>query len=581
MILNEVLEKLPKHLMSLVIDQPYNEYTSQDHAVWRYVMRQNVEYLSKVAHGSYLEGLKKTGISINEIPHMYGMNRILKEIGWAAVAVDGFIPPAAFMEFQAYNVLVIAADIRPINQIEYTPAPDIIHEAAGHAPIIADPDYADYLRKFGEIGAKAFSSAADYRQYEAIRHLSILKANPYTPKEKIRDAELRLEKIDQEIGEPSEMSRIRNLHWWTVEYGLIGDLRKPKIYGAGLLSSIGESFSCLKDEVAKLPYSIDAVNYNFDITTRQPQLFVTPDFEYLTEVLNRFANRMALKRGGLYGINQAIDSENVATAVYSSGLQVSGIFSDVTAICDDPVYLLTNSPTQLAFDNRELKDHNKTYHQHGFGSPVGHFKSSQIPPELLSENELAEIGILAGERCKIEFVSGITVEGFLKKILNKEGNNLLFSFEDCLVKHNETVLFEPSWGTYDMAVGQLITSVHSGPADANAFELTFAVPQEKTQKIEHNDKARRLHGFYSNVRKLREHGFITSDLKLIWQKIKTDFPDEWLIILELLELTQKSTDATDLTNELTGYLLQKIENRPQLSTLISNGLNLLNKKNNN
>ena len=131
--MNEILEKLPRHLMQLVIDQPYNSYTAQDHAVWRYVMRQNVRYLSGVAHGSYLDGLNKTGISIDSIPHMYGMNRILKEIGWAAVAVDGFIPPSAFMEFQAYNVLVIAADIRPIDQIEYTPAPDIIHEAAGTA----------------------------------------------------------------------------------------------------------------------------------------------------------------------------------------------------------------------------------------------------------------------------------------------------------------------------------------------------------------------------------------------------------------------------------------------------------------
>ena len=116
--MNHVLDKLPRYLLNLVIDQPYNSYTPQDHAVWRYVMRQNIKYLSRMAHGSYLEGLRKTGISINEIPHMYGMNRILKEIGWAAVAVDGFIPPAAFMEFQAYNVLVIAADIRPIDQIE-------------------------------------------------------------------------------------------------------------------------------------------------------------------------------------------------------------------------------------------------------------------------------------------------------------------------------------------------------------------------------------------------------------------------------------------------------------------------------
>src|SRR5512133_3341551 len=166
--MNAILDKLPHHLMQLVIDQPYNGYTAQDHAVWRYVMRQNVRYLSKVAHGSYLEGLKKTGISVDRIPQMYGMNRILKEVGWAAVAVDGFIPPSAFMEFQAYNVLVIAADIRPIDQIEYTPAPDIIHEAAGHAPIIADPVYSEYLRLFGKIGSKAFSSARDNEIYEAV-----------------------------------------------------------------------------------------------------------------------------------------------------------------------------------------------------------------------------------------------------------------------------------------------------------------------------------------------------------------------------------------------------------------------------
>ena len=62
--INKVLDKLPHHLMNLVIDQPYNGYTSRDHALWRFVMRQNVRYLSLVAHGSYLEGLRKTGISI-------------------------------------------------------------------------------------------------------------------------------------------------------------------------------------------------------------------------------------------------------------------------------------------------------------------------------------------------------------------------------------------------------------------------------------------------------------------------------------------------------------------------------------
>ena len=100
---NEIIDRLPIHLRQFIKPQNYEEYTAINQAVWRYVMRKNVQYLSKVAHSSYLDGLKQTGISVDSIPNMYGMNRILKEIGWSAVAVDGFIPPAAFMEFQAYN----------------------------------------------------------------------------------------------------------------------------------------------------------------------------------------------------------------------------------------------------------------------------------------------------------------------------------------------------------------------------------------------------------------------------------------------------------------------------------------------
>jgi phenylalanine-4-hydroxylase len=210
--LNEVTQKLPKHLHKFIVKQPYDEYTPQNQAVWRYVMRMNIDFLSEVAHSSYVNGLERTGISSESIPKMEGMNRILKEIGWAAVSVDGFIPPNAFMEFQAYNVLVIASDMRTIDHIEYTPAPDIIHEAAGHAPIIANPEYAEYLRRFGEIGSKAISSAKDYEMYEAIRLLSILKENPNSTQKEIEEAQDRVEFVQSNIGELSEMAQIRNLH---------------------------------------------------------------------------------------------------------------------------------------------------------------------------------------------------------------------------------------------------------------------------------------------------------------------------------------------------------------------------------
>src|SRR5690554_2826197 len=189
---NPLIERLPKHLKQFIKPQNYEEYTPINQAVWRYVMRKNVDYLSRVAHDSYVDGLKKTGISVDSIPNMYGMNRILKEIGWAAVAVDGFIPPSAFMEFQAYNVLVIASDIRQLSYIEYTTAPDIIHERAGHAPITTNPEYTKYLRRFGETGCKAISSAKNHELYHAVRNLSIKKEAEGSSKPEIEKAEKKI-----------------------------------------------------------------------------------------------------------------------------------------------------------------------------------------------------------------------------------------------------------------------------------------------------------------------------------------------------------------------------------------------------
>ena len=80
---NPLIDRLPKHLKQFIKAQDYADYSSINQAVWRYVMRKNVDYLGKVAHNSYLDGLKKTGLDVDNIPDMYGMNRILKEIGWA------------------------------------------------------------------------------------------------------------------------------------------------------------------------------------------------------------------------------------------------------------------------------------------------------------------------------------------------------------------------------------------------------------------------------------------------------------------------------------------------------------------
>ncbi|MGB0347954.1 MAG: aromatic amino acid hydroxylase, partial [Balneolaceae bacterium] len=443
--LNEVTRKLPKHLHKFIVRQPYEDYTPQNQAVWRYVMRMNVDYLSKVAHGSYQEGLKKTGIYVDHIPRMEGMNRILKEIGWAAVSVDGFIPPNAFMEFQAYNVLVIASEMRTIDHIEYTPAPDIIHEAAGHAPIISNPEYAEYLRRFGEIGSKAISSSKDYEMYEAIRLLSILKEDPNSDQKEIDEAQRQVEFLQDNMGELSEMAMIRNLHWWTVEYGLIGDLDQPKIYGAGLLSSIGESKWCMESGVQKVPYSLDAAYQNFDITKPQPQLFVTPDFAYLSLVLEEFANTMALRTGGLEGVEKLIDSGNLGTIELSTGVQVSGTFSNV--IKDEKgrvAYVQTTGPTALSTRDKELIGHGTNIHIDGFGSPVGHLKGINLPIEDMAPRDLDAYGIYEGKTVTLEFESGIIVEGkVITGTRDLQGKILLVTLEDCTVTYFDQVLFKP------------------------------------------------------------------------------------------------------------------------------------------
>ena len=138
--------------------------------------------------------------------------------------------------------------------------------------------------------------------------LSIVKEAEGTPQATIDAAEKAVEDLQNNMGELSEMAQIRNLHWWTVEYGLIGTVENPKIYGAGLLSSIGESAYCMTDEVKKIPYDISAAYQSFDITKLQPQLYVTPTFAYLNLVLEEFANKMALRTGGLSGIEKLIHS---------------------------------------------------------------------------------------------------------------------------------------------------------------------------------------------------------------------------------------------------------------------------------
>lgn len=590
---NELIDRLPPHLKQYIKPQNYEHYTPINQAVWRYVMRKNVSYLSKVAHESYVDGLKKTGISIDYIPSMYGMNRILKEIGWAAVAVDGFIPPNAFMEFQAYKILVIASDIRQLENIAYTPAPDIIHEGAGHAPIIASPDYAEYLRRFGEIGAKAISSAHDTEMYEAVRELSILKELPQPDSHKaggvnkalkehldnINQAEKRIETLQNKKVEASEISLIRNLHWWTVEYGLVGTVKNPKIYGAGLLSSIGESEWCMKPEVKKLPYSIDATFQDFDITKPQPQLYVTPDFAYLQEVLEEFANTMAVRKGGWRGLKKLIESKQIGTIELSTGLQISGVFTKMIQNEDNEVvYFETNGATALAYREKEIIGHGISRHANGFRSPLGKLKKINLAIENMGPRDLAAYNFYDGKPIEFEFESGIKVTGMnVTGMRNLKGELMLIQFTACTVMYNEEVLFSPKDGDFDMAVGKDIVSAFAGAADYNSFDLvTHKVSENLTTKTILSEEEKILNKLYQQVRSFRENKNLNEDfLEGIFNLILEKYPEDWLLSLEIYEIVSENHSV--FSEKVLNYLNDLQKRKTKITHLIKSGLQLIEK----
>ncbi len=569
---NIVLERLPRHLKRYVVAQRYERYTALDKALWRYVMRQNYSFLKDVAYYPYIPGLKKAGLSIATIPNLQDMNDSLKLIGWGAVTVDGFIPPAAFMEFQAHRVLVIAADIRQLEHIEYTPAPDIIHESSGHAPIIGEPDYAAYLQYFGEVGTKALSSGKDFELYEAIRYLSILKEHATTTEVELEEAEKNLQIIQDNMGEPSEMALLSRLHWWTVEYGLIGDLHNPKIYGAGLLSSIGESASCMQEDVPKLPYSLNAIEYAYDITKPQPQLFVTPDFEHLKIVLDKFADTMAFRVGGKLSVDKAIDCRAVCTVQYSSGLQVSGVFK--LANTDQNLsYIQTQGPTALAFAGKQLEGHGKDYHSEGFGSPVGNLRGADQDLEDFDAVTLIQYGIVEGQQCLLNFASGITVVGTVQRIVRQFDKIVLISFTACEVYRNDgkEVYFRPEWGIYDMAVGTEIISVFAGAADKDAYETLKEHPGQASFSMTSETEDVKLVNLHAAIRNLRDKGFDQEAWLYIFNLLGPENADHWLGLVELFEIAW-ANNAEELANLAEVRLLKFVTLYPHLKKLIDDGL---------
>jgi phenylalanine-4-hydroxylase len=272
---------------------------------------------------------------------------------------------------------------------------------------------------------------------------------------------------------------------------------------------------------------------------------------------------------------KAIESENIATAEYSSGMQVSGIFSDVIVDQGHAVYLKTSGPTTLNYNNKMLEGHSKKYHKDGFGSPVGRISGTLKPTRLLNDSDLKDLGIVKGSKSKFQFESGVKIEGKFEKSVRKNGNLILLSFSDCIVKHNGKILFEPGWGIYDMAVGEQIISAYNGPADPEGYGIKYEVPKEKTHQIEYDQHAVQLHKFYHDIRMIRETGKDNGQLTDIWAKFSAEFPEDWLLSVEILELVKQLDVNSGLEEKVIEHLNQLRQQKPEIKQIVENGLSLV------
>lgn len=543
-------DRLPYHLKKYCTEHDYDKYTARDQAGWRYIMRRALPFFRENAVNGYEKGLEATGIGIESIPHIDNIDRKMQDFGWGAVPVCGFIPPWAFLEFQARRILPIATDMRTVDHIAYTPAPDIVHEAAGHAPILPDQDYNSYLSHYASLGCKAIYSREDLDLYEAIRVLSDIKEKPESTAAEITEAERHLQATTLSITYVSEAAKVGRMSWWTAEYGLAGDIRKPKIFGAGLLSSVGESKQAITDKVKKIPLSILCTQYSYNITEPQPQLFVAEDMQHLHSVLEDLDSSLSYRIGGLSALAEGKKARAVTTSVLNSGVAISGIIDDYEPSRGNIAFIKMKGPVQLSKSDQEIKGQGINQHPEGFSSPIGRWKRVPLrPPHKLTEEELnRRCGLILGRPSKIEFLSGIEVFGTPTQFQRDNyGNLIVISFQNCHVKWGDRLLFDPSWGTFDMVVGDEVSSVYGGPADRQSYGEHEISETNTTpgREVPYTDEENKLFDYYSQVREFRESNLSSSTveeretIKALSEKLVLTHPSEWLLMIEVIELSKK------------------------------------------
>jgi phenylalanine-4-hydroxylase len=235
---------------SIFVEQEWNAYTPENHEVWEILYRRRMRELKSNGSRIFLQGAEAIGLRPDRVPDLDEVNlRLDRRTGWNAVPVNGFIPAAQFFQCLAQRRFPTTITVRPREQMDYLPEPDIFHDVFGHVPLHADPVFADFLQRFGAVAARA--------------------------------------RTDEET---EQMAR---LFWFTVEFGLVREEGRIKVYGSGLISSAGDAANALSERCERRPFSLDAVvNQPFQIDRFQDVLFVVDSFDQLFEAVDKAGRRI-------------------------------------------------------------------------------------------------------------------------------------------------------------------------------------------------------------------------------------------------------------------------------------------------
>lgn len=220
--------------------QQYNQYTEEDHLVWSIMYQEQMQLLEKRATQTFLDGMQAIHFKPKLIPNFERVNNALKSMtGWEVYAVPGIIDNKPFFELLAQKKFPATTWMRSMQQLKYIEQPDMFHDVFGHVPLLSEPYFAGFLNGLSEI-ALAF------------------------------------------IEHPTAVELMARVYWYTVEFGLIQENKELKIYGAGILSSPGETVYALSEAAKHFNFNLDSIlETPYVKDTFQPQYFIADSYEQL------------------------------------------------------------------------------------------------------------------------------------------------------------------------------------------------------------------------------------------------------------------------------------------------------------